>query len=49
MENINLNNYKYFYYVVKSQGYTNASNKIMVSQPSLSYGVKNLKKKLAKN
>lgn len=48
MENINLNNYKYFYYVVKSQGYTNASNKIMVSQPSLSYGVKKLEEEIGK-
>lgn len=48
MDNINLNNYKYFFYVVEFQGYSNASNKIMVSQPSLSYSVKKLEDELGK-
>lgn len=39
--NVNLNLYKYFYTVAKYQSFTKASEELLVSQPSLSYSVKN--------
>ena len=46
MNNTNYNNYKYFYDVVKYNGFSNASQYILVSQPALSYSIKKLENDL---
>jgi len=46
--NINLNLYKYFYYVAYYGSYTKAAEALMISQPSLSYSVKVLENQLNK-
>lgn len=46
MDNINYNNYRYFYEVVKHNGFSNASQKILISQPALSYSIKKLEEDL---
>lgn len=40
MNNINLNLFKYFYYVAYYHGFTNASKKLNVAQSALSYNIK---------
>ena len=40
--NVNLNWYKSFYYVTQYGGFTKATEKILLSEPSLSYNLKNL-------
>lgn len=42
MNNINLNLFKYFYYVANYHGFTNASQKLTIAQSALSYNVKTL-------
>ena len=44
--NINLNLLKYFYVVAKYCSYTEAANKLNISQPSLSYSIKTLESQL---
>lgn len=44
--NINLNLYKYFYVVAKYLSYTKAAEKLMISQPSLSYSIKTLEEQM---
>lgn len=46
MNNINYNYLKYFYDVVRYNGFSNASQKILVSQPALSYSIKKLEEDL---
>ena len=46
MDIVNYNNYKYFYCVVKYNGFSNASEKILISQPALSYSIKKLEDEL---
>ena len=48
MSNFNLNLFKYFYYVVYYNGFTNASKKLNVAQSSLSYNIKQLELQLDK-
>ncbi len=48
MENINMNLLKYFYYVAKYNSYTKAADKLLISQPSLSYSIKVLEEQLNK-
>lgn len=43
---INYNNYYYFYYVAKYKGFSNASEKLLISQPALSYSIKKLEQEL---
>ncbi len=49
MNNFNLNLFKYFYYVVYYNGFTNASKNLNVAQSSLSYNIKQLELQLDKN
>ena len=42
MNNFNLNLFKYFYYVVYYNGFTNASKNLNIAQSSLSYNIKQL-------
>ncbi len=44
--NINLNLYKYFYEVAKNNSFTKASEKLLISQPALSYSIKTLENQL---
>lgn len=44
--NINLNLYKYFYEVAKYNSFTKASEKLLISQPALSYSIKTLENQL---
>ena len=48
MNNLNLNLFKYFYYVVYYHGFTNASQKLNVAQSALSYNVKTLEEVMNK-
>ena len=48
MNNFNLNLFKYFYYVVYYNGFTNASKNLNVAQSSLSYNIKQLELQLDK-
>lgn len=48
MNNFNLNLFKYFYYVVYYNGFTNASKNLNVAQSSLSYNIKQLELHLDK-
>lgn len=48
MNNFNLNLFKYFYYVVYYNGFTNASKNLNISQSSLSYSIKQLELQLDK-
>lgn len=48
MNNINLNFFKYFYYVVYYNGFTNASKNLNIAQSSLSYNIKQLELQLDK-
>ena len=48
MNNFNLNLFKYFYYVVYYNGFTNASKNLNVAQSSLSYNIKQLEIQLDK-
>lgn len=47
MDNFNFNLFKYFYYVVLYNGFTNASNNLSVAQPSLSLSIKKLEEELS--
>ena len=49
MNNFNLNLFKYFYYVVYYNGFSNASRKLNVAQSALSYNLKQLENQLNKN
>lgn len=49
MNNFNLNLFKYFYYVVYYNGFTNASKNLNIAQSSLSYNIKQLELQLDKN
>lgn len=44
--NINLNLYKYFFEIASCMSYTKASEKLYISQPSLSYSIKVLEEQL---
>ena len=46
MNNFNLNLFKYFYYVVYYNGFTNASKNLNIAQSSLSYNIKQLELQL---
>ena len=48
MNNFNLNLFKYFYYVVYYNGFTNASKNLNIAQSSLSYNIKQLELQLGK-
>ena len=48
MNNFNLNLFKYFYYVVYYNGFTNASKSLNIAQSSLSYNIKQLELQLDK-
>ena len=48
MSNFNLNLFKYFYYVVYYNGFTNASKNLNIAQSSLSYNIKQLELQLDK-
>lgn len=48
MNNFNLNLFKYFYYVVYYNGFTNASKNLNIAQSSLSYNIKQLEVQLDK-
>ena len=48
MNNFNLNLFKYFYYVVYYNGFTNASKNLNIAQSSLSYNIKQLELQLDK-
>ena len=48
MNNFNLNLFKYFYYVVYYNGFTNASKNLNIAQSSLSYNIKQLEIQLDK-
>ena len=48
MNNFNLNLFKYFYYVVYYNGFTNASKNLNIAQSSLSYSIKQLELQLDK-
>ncbi len=48
MNNFNLNLFKYFYYVVFYNGFTNAARNLNVAQSSLSYSIKQLELQLDK-
>jgi len=48
MNNFNLNLFKYFYYVVYYNGFTNASKNLNIAQSSLSYSIKQLELQLNK-
>lgn len=48
MNNFNLNLFKYFYYVVYYNGFTNASKNLNIAQSSLSYNIKQLEFQLDK-
>lgn len=48
MNNFNLNLFKYFYYVVYFNGFTNASKNLNIAQSSLSYNIKQLEMLLDK-
>ncbi len=47
--NINLEYYKIFYYVTKYGSFTAAAEKLCISQPAISQGIKNLEKNLGNN
>ena len=49
MNNFNLNLFKYFYYVVYYNGFTNASKNLNIAQSSLSYNIKQLEVQLDKS
>ena len=49
MNNFNLNLFKYFYYVVYYNGFTNASRNLNIAQSSLSYNIKQLELQLDKS
>ena len=42
MNNFNLNLFKYFYYVVYYNGFSNASRNLNIVQSALSYNIKQL-------
>ena len=42
MDTFNFNLFKYFYYIVIYNGFTNASKYLNISQPSLSFSIKRL-------
>ena len=48
MNNFNLNLFKYFYYVVYYNGFTNASKNLNIAQSSLSYNIKQLESQIDK-
>lgn len=48
MNNFNLNLFKYFYYVVYYNGFTNASKNLNIAQSSLSYNINQLELQLDK-
>lgn len=48
MNNLNLNLFKYFYYVTYYHGFTNASKELNVAQSALSYNVKTLEELINK-
>ena len=48
MNNFNLNLFKYFYYVVYYNGFTNASKNLNIAQSFLSYNIKQLEIQLDK-
>ena len=48
MNNFNLNLFKYFFYVVYYNGFTNASKNLNIAQSSLSYSIKQLELQLDK-
>lgn len=48
MDNFNFNLFKYFYYVVTFNGFTNASKQLSVAQSSLSMSIKKLEEDLSK-
>lgn len=48
VNNFNLNLFKYFYYVVYYNGFTNASKNLNIAQSSLSYNIKQLELQLDK-
>ena len=48
MNNFNLNLFKYFYYVVYYNGFTNESKNLNIAQSSLSYNIKQLELQLDK-
>ena len=48
MNNFNLNLFKYYYYVVYYNGFTNASKNLNIAQSSLSYNIKQLEIQLDK-
>ena len=48
MNNFNLNLFKYFYYVVYYNGFTNASKNLNIAQSSLSYNIKQLELQMDK-
>ena len=48
MNNFNLNLFKYFFYVVYYNGFTNASKNLNIAQSSLSYSIKQLELQLYK-
>jgi LysR family transcriptional activator of nhaA len=49
INNFNLNLFKYFYYVVYYNGFTNASKQLNIAQSSLSYNIKQLELQLEQN
>ncbi len=46
MDTFNFNLFKYFYYIVIYNGFTNASKYLNISQPSLSFSIKRLEEEL---
>ena len=48
MNNFNLNLFKYFYYVVYYNGFTNASKNLNIAQSSISYNIKQLELQMDK-
>ena len=46
MNNNNLNLFRHFYYVIYYGNFTRASEKLLISQPALSYSLKKLQENL---